>query len=227
LNPPDPLLQETTIMPTDIDTAETAAQPPPLDAVWRSAAKYMRARQNDIHIPLSFAFAEQLLTEYPNADGLVVRLAIMLHDIGWYSIDKKDIEDAFAKNFSEDWDTSDVRYAHEREGCRLAREILGSLGYPEEIIDRVTAIIDGHDTRPYARSHDDELVRDADKLWRFTTTGIAVATPWFRMTPSEFVDVVLAKSFGQLHTEGGRRIATRELDLSRQLLRIGVLRPPS
>ena len=31
------------------------------DEVWRAAEPYMRARKNDVHIPLSFAFARRLL----------------------------------------------------------------------------------------------------------------------------------------------------------------------
>jgi hypothetical protein len=55
-----------------------------------------------------------------------VRLAILLHDIGWYKIDEADI---FSKGFGENWKESDVRFLHEREGCRMAKELLGNLGY--------------------------------------------------------------------------------------------------
>jgi len=30
--------------------------------------------RNDIHVPISFDYAERLLEEHPHADGLVVRL---------------------------------------------------------------------------------------------------------------------------------------------------------
>ena len=33
------------------------------DAVWREAEPYMRARKNDVHIPLSFGWALRLLEE--------------------------------------------------------------------------------------------------------------------------------------------------------------------
>ena len=57
------------------------------DAVWREAEPYMRARKNDVHIPLSYDFARRLLGVYPEADEDIVSLAIILHDIGWWSID--------------------------------------------------------------------------------------------------------------------------------------------
>ena len=53
---------------------------PSLDDVWRAAEPALRARSNDIHTPLSFAFAELLLEAHPEADPLVVRVAILLHE---------------------------------------------------------------------------------------------------------------------------------------------------
>ena len=118
-----------------------------LDDVWRAAAPYLRVRKNDIHVPISFDYAEWLLEEHPQADGLVVRLAILLHDIGWYTIDERDI---FSEGFGKNWKQSNVRYLHESEGCRMAMELLGNLGYDDATIGQVVAIIDGHDTRPEA-----------------------------------------------------------------------------
>jgi uncharacterized protein len=69
-----------------------------LDDVWRAAAPFLRIRKNDIHVPISFDYAERPLEEHPQADELVVRLAILLHDIGWYKIDEADI---FSKGFGE------------------------------------------------------------------------------------------------------------------------------
>ncbi len=81
-----------------------------LDDVWRAAAPYLRVRKNDIHVPISFDYAERLLEEHPQADGLVVRLAMLLHDTGWHTIDERDI---FSKGFGKNWKQSDVRYLHE------------------------------------------------------------------------------------------------------------------
>ncbi len=142
------------------------------DPVWRASEKYMRARKNDIHIPLSFAFAQRLLELNPEADADIVSLAILLHDIGWWSIDMTDI---IEKGFGPNMMQSDVRFLHEKEGVRLSREVLAETGWDEAVIVAVGEIIDGHDTRPFPRSLNDRLMRDADKLWRFTVTGVAVA----------------------------------------------------
>ena len=78
---------------------------------------------------------------------------------------------------------SDMRRAHEIEGARIARELVSG-----EHVDEIATIIDGHDSRLEALSLNDSLVKDADKLWRYTTTGVAVGCDWFGMTPGEYAD---------------------------------------
>jgi hypothetical protein len=189
------------------------------DAVWRAAEPYLRARKNDIHIPLSFAFARRLLELHPQADEDIVSLAILLHDIGWWTIDMKDI---IEKGFGPDMMQSEVRFLHEREGVRLSREVLAGTGWPESAIAAVGTIIDGHDTRPAARSLDDRLVRDADKLWRFTVTGVAIACDWFKLTPHQYADR-LNQLAPRLETEAGRRIAADQLAKTRAALMLHLI----
>jgi len=190
------------------------------DAVWREAEPYMRARKNDVHIPLSFAFARRLLGIYKEADEDIVSLAIMLHDIGWWSID---FEDIIEKGFGPDMMKSDVRYLHEREGVRLSREVLSLTGWPEEVIAAVGEIIDGHDTRPEPKSLNDRLVRDADKLWRFTVTGVAVACDWFKLNPNQYVSRLSKAGFEFLETEAGREMAAAELAATHDILMLHVI----
>jgi HD superfamily phosphodiesterase len=190
------------------------------DAVWRASEPYMRARKNDVHIPLSYAFARKLLDHYPEADEDIVSLAILLHDIGWWSIDETDI---FEKGFGPNMMQSDVRFLHESEGVRLSREVLEKTGWPEAVITAVGDIIDGHDTRPDPRSLNDRLVRDADKLWRFTVTGVSVACDWFKMNPHQYADRLEKTGLSQLETEAGLKMATEELAITRQALMLHLI----
>ena len=190
------------------------------DAVWRAAERYMRARKNDVHIPLSFAWSQKLLAEYPEADRDVCSLAILLHDIGWYAID---MEDIIEKGFSgPNMLQSDVRYLHEAEGVRMATEVLEDTGWEAAVIAQVCEIIDGHDTRPDPRHLNDRIVRDADKLWRFSVTGVSVACDWFKTTPHGYADR-LEKQKTQLETEAGVRMATETLAETRKALMLHVI----
>ncbi|MGJ5075628.1 HD domain-containing protein [Bradyrhizobium oligotrophicum] len=189
------------------------------DEVWRISEPYMRARKNDVHIPLSYAYARKLLVHYPDADEDIVSLAIILHDIGWYAIDMKDI---IEKGFGPNMMQSDVRFLHESEGVRMSREVLEQADWPESVIVAVGEIIDGHDTRPYPRSLNDRIVRDADKLWRYTTTGVAVACDWFKMTPRQYASR-LTNQLAVLETEAGRLMAEEALGETRAALMLDLI----
>jgi len=187
--------------------------------VWAAALPYMRARKNDVHVPLSFGYASRLVEAHPGADADVVLLGILLHDIGWAVVDQEAIyRDAFGPQMME----SDVRIAHEKEGARLARGILSSLGYADALVDEVVAIIDGHDTRRDALSLNDELVKDADRLWRFCVTGVALASEWWSLTPAEYA-ARLEEQLPLFFTGAAAAIARDELAVSRVALRVDVL----
>lgn len=189
------------------------------DAVWRKAEPYMRARKNDVHVPLSFGWAQRLLDHHPQADRDIVSLAILLHDIGWYSID---MEDIIEKGFGPNMMQSDVRFLHETEGVRLCRPVLQATGWSEETILAVCEIIDGHDTRPTPHHLNDRLVRDADKLWRFSVTGVSVACDWFKMTPHQYADRLIDQT-AVLETDIGRQWAVAELQATRATLMLHLI----
>lgn len=184
--------------------------------ILKAAEKYMRVRKNDVHIPLSYQYALRLLEYYPQADADVVAAGIILHDIGWYSIDEDDI---FKKGFqSENFLQSDVRYLHESEGVRLCEDILRGCSYDDTFIQKVQTIIDGHDTRTFAKSLEDEIVRDADKLWRFHVVGVSTAADWFKLTPTEYANRLEKDVIKQLHLAESVEMAKKDLIETRKQL---------
>lgn len=201
-----------------IDVAHDA--PTDLDPLWRAVEPEMRTRGNDIHIPISFAFAERLCEAYPEADSLVVRVAILLHDTGWARVDETKI---ISEGFGANWRQAQIRFEHEIKGCEIAREVLPGLGYDDAFITRVTDIIDGHDTRAESHSIEDSLVRDADRLWRFNPAGIALASSWFGQTPSFYCRRLRTEILPELITAAGLEMATVELDRAEALLKVAVL----
>lgn len=205
-----------TTHPVDTSPIVAAAEKDDLDPVWRSIVAESRSRSNDIHLPISFAYAERLCDAYPDADALVVRIAILLHDTGWARVDEDRI---LSEGFSGDWRRADVRFEHERHGCDIAREVLPPLGYDDELVQRVTEIIDGHDTRPEPKSLEDALVRDADRLWRFTPTGIALASTWFGMTPADYCRRLRVEIVPELLTHAAVQMAEADLARSEVLLK--------
>jgi hypothetical protein len=207
-----------------IDSSPIATTPSvleDLDALWGAVVTETRTRGNDIHLPVSLAFAERLCRAYPAADVELVRVSTLLHDTGWAHVDESRI---ISEGFSDNWRTADIRYEHEREGCAVARRVLPALGYSAEFIERVCLIIDGHDTRSVAYSLEDALMRDADRLWRFDHVGIALASSWFRMDPAVYTDRLISEILPELITQAALEMATADIARSRALLKTAVLR---
>lgn len=208
-----------------VDTSPISLTPAPgtdLDPIWKAVVPETRARSNDIHLPISLAYAERLCAAYPEADSLLVRVSILLHDTGWGRVDESRI--LSEGHSGENWRRAAIRYEHEKQGCLIAREVLPALGYAPGFVDDVVAIIDGHDTRKEARSLEDALVRDADRLWRFDHAGIALASGWFKMDPSTYCDRLAAEIIPELLTEAAITIAEAELARSNALLKTAVIR---
>jgi len=174
--------------------------------VWAAARPYLSARKNDVHVPLSFGYAEALLHEHADADPDVVLPAVILHDTGWAVVEHR------TEEVGPDMLKSDLRRAHEIEGARIAREIVGD--------GEIATIIDGHDTRLHALSRNDELVKDADKLWRYCIAGVAVGCDFFGLTPREYADHVERELDDVMFTETALHIARREMAHTREALRL-------
>jgi HD superfamily phosphodiesterase len=191
-----------------------------LDGLWRAVELEMQTRGNNIHIPISFAFAERLCDSHPEADALVVRVAILLHDTGWARVDESKI---ISEGFGANWRQAQIRFEHEIKGCEIAREVLPGLGFDDEFIEKVTRIIDGHDTRAESYSIEDSLVRDADRLWRFTPAGIALASSWFGQTPTVYCKRLRADIIPELITAAALEMATVELQRAEAMLKVDVL----
>lgn len=205
-----------------VDTSPIQGDPSitDLDPLWRAIVTESRTRSNDIHLPISVAYAERLCDAYPEADALLVRVTTLLHDTGWARVDESKI---ISEGFGGDWRKADIRFQHERFGCDIAREVLPGLGYDDAFIERVTAIIDGHDTRQVSHSLEDSLVRDADRLWRFTATGIALASGWFGLSPAEYSRRLRSEIIPELLTDAAVQMAEAELARAEALLKTDLL----
>jgi len=140
------------------------------DKIYEEANPYLDTRYNDIHIALSYDFVKRLLKSHPQADENIVLPAILLHDVGWKMVPEEEQSGAFGPEVK----NHEVQRLHEIEGVRIAGDILNKLNYPKDETHEILDIIDGHDTRLEALSLNDRLVKDADKLWRFTTTGVDI-----------------------------------------------------
>jgi len=156
------------------------------EAIWQQAKPFLGVRSNDVHTEYCYRFARALCGLHPEADAEVVLPAILLHDIGWSTVPADRILESFGPRTR----YPELRRQHEVEGARMAREILAEVGHPAVQLEAIVEIIDGHDTRDHALSLEDGLVKDADKLWRYTPFGLETVGQWFGHSTSQQLDLL-------------------------------------
>jgi hypothetical protein len=191
--------------------------------IWQLATPYLQTRDNDAHTLYSYGIARQLLRRLPEADEHIVLPAIILHDTGWSTVDEFDAIQAIApdRDGSYTW----AVFQHEKEGARIAREILTELEISAGDIDQICEIIDGHDTRLTALSLNDKLVKDSDKVWRVSPHGTDVAMPRFGLNREESLRINGFRAYDDLFTDEAKSMSLALMsvgcmDLSPQMMEL-------
>ncbi|MCF8061563.1 MAG: HD domain-containing protein [Deltaproteobacteria bacterium] len=138
--------------------------------LFEEADIYLEVRGDRLHTRIARQWALALL-EQEGGDRRVVEPAVILHDVGWSAVDPVKISAAFGVRADGKAEAREVNRIHEIEGASIARRILESLGYDERLTRRIVRIIERHDSTMEAGSLEERLVKDADKLWRYSGTG--------------------------------------------------------
>jgi hypothetical protein len=173
--------------------------------IYALAKPYLNTRKNDVHVEISHSFAWRLLEDEPG-DPEVVIPAIICHDLGWIKVPEQLQLKAFGPGFD-----PDLRRIHEVEGVKLARGILNHVNYSPDKTAEILQIIDGHDSRSVAISNSDKIVKDADKLFRFTAKGLAIDIERFRKSRNSYVKWIAGQIECWFFTKTGSQLAWLEL----------------
>ena len=173
--------------------------------IFERAKPFLETRQNEIHTRVAFSFALKLLAA-EGGDERVILPAVMLHDIGWKFVP----EDLHLKAFGPQDVDMNINRIHEVEGSRKAREILEKVGYEQDLIKEIAEIILGHDSRKDSLSLNDAIVKDSDKLWRFSADAFAIDPERFQIDPevhAKWLEQQIEKWF---FTETAKKLAREE-----------------
>lgn len=187
----------------DAEPDGVIALEPDLARIWELAAPLLTVRDNDAHTLYAFGLARALLDLRPEADAGVVLPAIMLHDTGWSQVPPDEVLSAIAPGGGR----PDLVLLHEKEGARLAADILAKVGYDAAKVPAILEIIDGHDSRREALSIDDAIVKDSDKTWRLSPHGIDTVMDWFGLAREQAVRLCSQRVHGHLFTEEAKAMA--------------------
>ena len=184
---------------------------PVYQKIYERAKPFLRTRKNVIHTQIALRYALKLLKE-ERGDDKIVLPGILLHDVGWKMVPEPLQLTAFGPNPS----NPKLTRLHEREGARIARSILEKLHYPSRKIEEICQIINGHDSRKRPLSCSDRVVKDADKLWRYSRKGVAVDLNRFHIPRRDYL-IFLETSIEQWFlTPTGMGLAKKEILLRKK-----------
>lgn len=184
---------------------------PTYKKIYELAKPFLRTRKNLIHTQIALRYALTLLKS-EKGDEAVVIPATILHDVGWNVIPEHLHLTAFGPNPS----NPQLAKVHELEGAKIARAILGKMHYPPKKVNEIFRIIQGHDSRKRPISTSDRIVKDADKLTRYSRKGMTIDLNRFHIPRREhlvFLEAIIDHWF---LTRSGKEIARREIFLRKR-----------
>lgn len=176
-------------------------------SIFQKAEPFLRTRHNIVHTLISHDYALYLLS-VEGGEPSVVLPAILLHDVGWSTISEDRQLLAFGPVIKE----PALGRQHEIEGAKMAKTILSELKYPEELIRKIELIIDGHDSRGKAIDIDDSIVKDSDKLFRFSQTGFGIYFRLFHFEPASYLVWLSKVAESWFFTHSAHRLACQEIE---------------
>ncbi len=184
--------------------------------IWELALPYQDKRDDKGHAEIALDYGE-MLVGLEKGDEAIVIPAIILHDVGWSQLPRKRRLLIFHKDTTEE-EKIPLRLHHQQESVRLAGDILIKVDYPGDLTEKILEIISGHDTRQGFISRDEGLVRDADKLYRFSKTGYETGAARGHLTAQareEKFEADINKP-DYFFSETAKRIASEELELRKK-----------
>jgi HD superfamily phosphodiesterase len=184
---------------------------PTYKKIYKLAKPFLRTRKNLIHTKIALRYALKLLKSEKGDEGVVIP-AIILHDVGWSAIPENLHLTAFGPNPS----NPKLARVHELEGAKIAKPLLGKLHYPPAKIKEICQIIQGHDSRKRPLSWNDRMVKDADKLTRYSRKGMTIDLNRFHIPRREYLVFLEAIVDHWFLTPTGKEIARKEIFLRKK-----------
>jgi HD superfamily phosphodiesterase len=173
--------------------------------IFELAVPFLKTRLNLPHTNIVYQYAQLILQQEGGSREIAIP-ACILHDVGWSCVPEDQQLKAFGPNITD----PEARRKHEVEGVSIARQILAEAGYNGSLVERIVEIIDGHDTTSNARSLEDAITKDSDKLFRLCASGFRIDCERFRVDPREYWPKLLERSRGWFLTATGKELAAQE-----------------
>ena len=174
--------------------------------IFEKSKPFLRTRKNLIHTRIALRYALELLKSEKGDEGVVIP-AIILHDVGWKVVPEHLHLTAFGPNPS----NPKLTRVHELEGAKTAKAILEKVHYPPKEVKAICQIIRGHDSRKRPLSWNDRIVKDSDKLWRYSRRGMAIDLARFQIPRRDYLIFLEAIIEQWFLTPTGMGLAKKEI----------------
>ena len=177
--------------------------------LFRLAEPYLQVRGDLPHARISHQYALRLLEQEGGEPG-IVEPAVILHDVGWSRLEPEQIKIAFGVRAGGK-EAKRLNRIHELEGAAIARRVLQSLNYNPPWIERISFLIERHDSGDQADSLEENVLKDADKLWRFSPFGFWNEIERQGLDQDELYRYLLARYRNWFFTPTAVKLAEEEL----------------
>jgi HD superfamily phosphodiesterase len=176
------------------------------DKLFALARPYLAVRENQKHTEICYSYALKLL-EHIGGRPEIVLPAIILHDVGWSAVPPEKHLLAFGPGEID----KELRRVHEVEGVKIAERLLQEVPLSKEDIREICRIIKNHDSGENPLSLEEKMVKDADKLFRFSQEAFTLDVERFSMKPRENWERLYASLDEWFFTDFAKELAIREL----------------
>ncbi len=174
--------------------------------LFKLAAPYLTVRFNREHTEIALAFARELQEKLGGDRGIIFP-AVILHDVGWSAVP----EELHLKAFGPGSDPG-INRVHEVEGVKIAAKILQELSLEAAVREEILRIVGSHDSGWQPLTLEEKIVKDADKLFRFSPRGFAIDVARFNVDAGEYWHYLNGMKEKWFFTLAGKEMAARELE---------------
>lgn len=189
-----------------------------INELFIQAEPYLEARGDLLHTRIAHRYS-LFLMEKEGGDKRIVEPAVILHDVGWSELKSHEIKVAFGVRAAGE-NAARLNRIHEVKGAVIAHRILEDLAYEQEHIERITAIIEQHDSGAQIRTLEEGLVKDSDKLWRVSQIGFWAEGKRQNVAPDERYRFLMERYKKWFFTKSAVAEAEKELGIRRRAILI-------
>ena len=173
--------------------------------LFKLAAPYLTVRFNQEHTEITFTFAKEL-QEILGGRKEIIFPAIILHDVGWSAVPEEEHLKAFGPNSD-----PDLNRIHEIEGAKIAAKLLQEVSLNHTHKEEICRIIESHDSGQNPITLEEKIVKDADKLFRFSPRGFSIDAKRFNVDLREYWHLLNERRKQWFFTDRAKTIAGNQL----------------